>query len=111
MTDYRCDLLEACPVGDLRDEVSTLRTQLAEAQAVLEAERTARERDKAEAKAVTGRLISELEKADKAREQAERGISLYRAKRAVDGLNGRNWDAQEHLSAERQIDIWESEVL
>jgi len=34
-------------------------------------------------------------------------LLAYRAKRAVDGLNGRTWDAAEHFKAEAQIEALE----
>ena len=35
-------------------------------------------------------------------------VMAYRAKRAVDGLNGRDWDASEHFKAESFIEQLEA---
>jgi hypothetical protein len=39
--------------------------------------------------------------------QANMLILAYRAKRAVDGLNGRTWDARKHFEAEARIEALE----
>ena len=35
-------------------------------------------------------------------------LDLYRKKRAVDGLNGRTWDAENHLKYDKAIELEES---
>ena len=35
-------------------------------------------------------------------------LDLYREKRAVDGLNGRDWDAHKHLKYDKEIELEES---
>ena len=38
-------------------------------------------------------------------------VEAYRAKRAVDGMNGRTWDAREHLRAEARVKRLEGELI
>jgi len=41
----------------------------------------------------------------------EKLLSLYRKKRAADGLNGRTWDATKHLKYDKEIELEESRHL
>lgn len=38
-------------------------------------------------------------------------LDLYRKKRAVDGLNGREWHAEKHLKYDKAIELEESRHL
>lgn len=38
----------------------------------------------------------------------EKLLNLYRKKRTVDGLNGRTWDATNHLKYDKKIELEES---